>query len=60
MTITVQWYERKPDFKPDYDKVHVAHVHGDKAADCMEQINIYRQNHDLYRFTPLEIVHVED
>lgn len=60
MTITLQWYERREDFTPNYDRTHHGTVHGATAAECMGKINEYRRTHDLARYTPTEIVCVAD
>ncbi len=61
MTFTIQWYDRDTDtFKPIYENEHHGTIHGENAAECMGNYNIWRQNHDLYRFTKSEIVFVSD
>lgn len=60
MTITVQWYERKPDFSADYTKEHHGSIKGSSAAECMLQFSEFKLNHDLSRYTIPAIVWVYD
>lgn len=60
MTLYVQWYERKPDFSPDYDKEHHGNIHGASAAECMAQFHALQRDHDLAQYTIPHIVGVAD
>ena len=60
MTITIRFWRRNRDFKPDYNKEIKQRFTGENAASCMEKINRFRENHDLAKFTHTEIVFVED
>ena len=51
----VQWYERKPDFSPDYDKEHHRTFIG-TPDECMEQYRAFSYNHDCAKYTITEIV----
>ena len=35
-------------------------ITGDNAKDCMQQIEQRRENHDLWKYSAIEIVNVED
>lgn len=52
----VQWYERKPDFSPDYDNEHHGTIIGDSPDDCMKQYRQLSDNHDLAKYTKTEII----
>lgn len=54
----IQWYERKPDFSPDYDKEHHGNIAGKTPAECMAQLNALRRNHDVAKYTALEIAYI--
>jgi len=54
----IQWYERKPDFSPDYDKEHHGTIAGKTPAECMAQLNALRWNHDATKYTALEIAYI--
>lgn len=58
ISLFVQWYDRKEDMTPDYDHVHYTNIHGENPADCMYQLRVIKDNHDLARFTRIEIVSV--
>lgn len=60
MTLTIQWYGRHEDFKPNYSEEHHGTISGETAAECMLQLAMYRRNHDLAKFTPIAIVYVAD
>lgn len=60
MTVTLIWYSRNSDFKPDYSDPHHGNIHGATANECMAQIRELRNNHDLAAYTPLEIVEICD
>lgn len=60
MTIYVQWYERKPDFSPDYDREHHGTIKGSSAAECMTQFQALKYNHDLAKYTIPHIEYVWD
>ena len=60
MTITIRFWHRNLDFKPDYNKEIEKRFTGENAAICMEKINRFRENHDLATYTPIQIINVED
>ena len=60
MTLTVNWYARKPDGTTDYDKLFVEHIEGETAADCMSIYRMEGMEHDISLYSPRQIVNVED
>lgn len=54
----IRWYERKPDWTPDYDKEHHGTVVGNTPDECMAKLNQLRESHDLNRYTRMEIEYV--
>lgn len=54
----IVWYERKPDFSPDYDKEHHGTIGGETSGECMNQLNALSYNHDLAMYTPMEIQYI--
>ena len=60
MTLTVQWYERNPDFTTNYDREHHRNIHGETASECMSIFRQLGQDLDLVKFTPRQIVNVAD
>ena len=60
MKMVIQWYDRNNDFSANYEEKHHGTFIGTCADDCMSQYNAWRQNHDLAKFTPSEIVYIYD
>ena len=60
MTITIRYYEHKENFDPDYDTETRMFFSGKTAAECMEQYRRFSWHHDCARYTPTEIINVED
>lgn len=54
----IVWYERKPDWSPDYDKQHSCIITGKTPAECMETYRLMGNNHDVVKYTILRIVDV--
>ena len=54
MTITIEYWDK------NYRDVHMEKIYGDSASECMSQINAKRENNDLAKYTPIEIVNIED
>jgi len=51
----IVWYDRKPDFTPNYDADHHGIVAGATPWECMRQFFELRSNHDLTKYTCMEI-----
>lgn len=51
----IVWYDRKPDFTPNYDADHHGTVAGATPQECMRQFFELRSNHDLAKYTCMEI-----
>ena len=60
MKMTVQWFDNDRNLKPIYSNRHFLTLEADTAAAIMKQYRIYRDNHDCVKFTPTEIVNIED
>ena len=60
LRVTIQYYERKSDFETDYWKPHMEYITGKNAADCMRQHMERGKTHDIARYTPREIIHIQD
>ena len=60
MKIIIRFWEYVKYYTPDYKKQHTKTFEGDNALDCMAQIASYRHNHDCAKYTPVEIINVED
>ena len=54
----VTWYDRKPNFDPDYEKEHHRTITGNNPAECMSKLNAIRKDHDLAKYTRIEIVSI--
>lgn len=55
-----EWYERKPDMTPDYDKPHNGTIIGENADDAMRQLKMFKENHNLAAYTIPQIVYIYD
>lgn len=60
MKVTVRYWRRLASFEPDYKKQETKTFEADTAAECMRQLDRYRDYHDLAEYTPPEIINVED
>lgn len=62
MTITLERYRKDPQdvTRVFYNETLRSRVSGKTAAECMKQIEEMRYNNDVSRYTPYEIVNVED
>lgn len=60
MTVFIQWYGRNEDFTANYNDEHHGNVHGANANECMSQIRALKNNHDVAKYTPIEIVEIAD
>lgn len=58
MKMFILWYDRKPDFEPDYYKPHRKTITGKTPEDCMEAYNELSYNHDLAKYTRTEITYI--
>ena len=54
----IQWWERKPDFSPDYYKEHHGTIDGETPGECMQKFNAFRENHDIAKYTPMQILYI--
>ena len=54
----IQWYERKPDFSPDYDKEHHGTIKGKTPAECMDQLIALKNQNDMAKYTPMQIMYI--
>jgi len=55
----IMWFDRKQDdFKPDYNNVHFALVTGNNPQECMREFRKLSDNHDLVRYTRMEILEI--
>ena len=60
MKITIAYYTKiNGNFTKFSDRVSEI-ITGENARDCMSQIAQKKANHDLWKFTPIEIKYVED
>lgn len=55
ISLYIMWYERKPNYEPDYNRPHHAIVSGETPKECMEKYDSLRENHDLCKNTRMEI-----
>ena len=60
MTVTLLYFERFPDFTTDYEKRHYKKITGATAVYCMKQIDYFRLDHDVCKYTHAEIWDIED
>jgi hypothetical protein len=58
--IQVRFWKNKLNMEPDYSRPIYKNYSGRKISECMRQINDARQHHDCAKYTPMEIVGVED
>lgn len=54
------WYDRNEDFTPNYSKDHTGTIRGNNADDVMSQLRTLRNNHDLAKYTRIEITGISD
>ena len=54
----VVWYERNKDFSPDYTKEHHGNIYGVDPQDCMHQLRVLVGDHDLNKYTRIEIQYI--
>ena len=50
------WYGRHEDMSPDYSDAHHGTIHGKTPSDCMSQLRVFQENHDLSKYTHIEII----
>ena len=60
MKIILEYFKKKENCYPDYSTRHEVIVFGENAADCMKQVEEIRNHHDCAKYTPTEIIRVED
>lgn len=60
MKITLRFWRRKANFEADYNNRIEKKFEGNTAKDCMQQIEDYKNYHDLAEYTVPEIINVED
>jgi len=60
MTIMIRWYDRKDDFKPDYDKEHHGTIKGENADSCWKQFCAFKYDFDVAKHTIPEIYGMYD
>lgn len=60
MIITARFWERLGTFEPNYKRRIEKKFVGENAKDCMNQIDDYKNYHDLAQYTEPEIINVED
>lgn len=60
MKITLRFWRRKANFEADYSNRIEKKFEGSTAKDCMQQIEDYKNYHDLAEYTVPEIINVED
>ena len=54
MKMYLLWYDRNEDFSADYNAPHAMTLEG-SADETMAQFNAIRANHDLVKYTRMEI-----
>lgn len=61
MIVTIQKWKKKVDWSVDYDSEPIVKkIHGSNAADCMASVLMERNYNDLTKYTPVEIISIED
>lgn len=60
MKITIRYWRRKWNFEPDYEQRTEKTFEGNTAKECMQQLDHYRDYHNLAEWTTPEIINVED
>lgn len=61
MKIIISYYDRDPiTLDTFYSKRHYKEFIGNTAAECMKQIELFRNNHDCTKYTATEIYNVLD
>lgn len=58
ISLYCEWYGRHEDMTPNYDEKHHGNIHGETPADCMAKLEAFRENHDLSKYTRVEIIKV--
>lgn len=53
--LCLMWFGRNPDYAPDYSEIHRETISGKTPAECMAKLLSMKDNHDLSKFTPIEI-----
>lgn len=61
MTIILRYYDYKVGtFTTDFTKTHLHYFTGKTAKECMNHVAAFRNDHDLAKYTPTEIIDVKD
>ena len=60
MKIDIRCWERKENFDPDYTKPVYDTINGRNAYECMAKYGAMMMDHDVMKFTCLEIIYVYD
>ena len=56
--MVVEYYDKKPDWTPDYDKRHNVVFEGLTPADCMIPYIEMCKTHDLAKYTIAQIAYI--
>lgn len=60
MKITARWFDRLPNWEPDWNKAHFKEFSSDSAKNCFKQFQDFSYNHNVVKFTIPEIVDMDD
>lgn len=60
MIMHVVWYDRNEDFSANYNMVHRGTFRGITCAEIMSAFRTFSNNHNLAKYTRLEIVGISD
>ena len=60
MKLDLMWFGRNSDYSQDYSTVYKKSITGNNAKDCMKQLMELRYNHDISRYTPIELIFIYD
>ena len=57
ITLLIRWYDRRPNFLPDYESPHFGRIKG-TPDECMKQYRELQSSHDLSKYSATEIIGV--
>ena len=60
MTIMIRFYDRLPNFTPDYNREHHGTIQGTTASEVWRKFTEWKRNFDLARYTIPEIFGMYD
>lgn len=60
MIVHLRFFKRKKNYEPDFYSPIYTHVIGETPSECSKKIKDMRFDHDVNRYTPIQIIDLED